>query len=223
MSAARTDSLTFLRVTRSSVSRVLWTVGVVTLIACSDRQGRVRTRRASPMETAIARDLTARFSTPVTVTCMTLVGVPIGCSGTLADGTKLTIVVESASKHEWAWRIDGRVVESKVVVAYVQEHLAAIGVAQTATCGPSAITVAKPGERIPCTLSGGGAAFVEVAPDGSTTLELDLDPASAAARSEIVTPDRDRGLTEQSKALETLEWESDGEEAVISDAGVPAD
>jgi hypothetical protein len=74
---------------------------------------------------------------------------------------------------------------------------------------------------VACTLSGGGAAFVQVAADGSTTLELALDKASAAARTELVTPERDRELTLQSKRLEDLEGESDGEEAVAGDGGVP--
>jgi hypothetical protein len=202
------------------VSRTAWIVSAMTVLGCSERQARENTRRASPVETAIARDLTARFGTSVTVTCRTLAGAPTGCSAKLADGTSMSIVMENASKDEWGWRIDGRVIESKTIAAYVQEQLATIGGKQTAACGPP-IAVVKAGDRIACALSGGGVAFVQIAPDGTTTLELDLDATSAAARAEPVTPERERELTTRSKALETLEWESDGEEQVPADAGVP--
>jgi hypothetical protein len=198
----------------------MWIVSALTVIGCSDRQSRERTGRASPVETAIARDLTARFGTSVSVSCKTLAGAPTGCTAKLADGTPLSITIENAGKDEWGWRIDGRVVESKAIVAYVQDQLATFGIKQTATCG-APIAIVKAGERIACTLSGGGAAFVQVAADGNTTLELELDAASAAARSELVTPERDRQLSDISKGLETLEGESDGEEAVPTDGGAP--
>ena len=64
-------------------------------------------------------------------------------------------------------------------------------------------------------------AFVQFAPDGTASLELALDPATAAARGEVVTPVRDRELTATSHALEPREGESDGEEEVAGDGGVP--
>jgi len=194
-------------------------VCLVTLLGCRDGQVGEGTRR-SPLETGIARDLTARFGTPVTVTCKMATGVPVACDGTLADGTQIPIAIDSASKNEWGWHVDGLVVEARDIVTYVEDELAALRLSHTVTCGPP-VHVVQAGDRIACTLSNGGAAFVEIAADGATTLELALDKQSAAARSELVTPDRDRALIEQSKALEVLEWESDGEEAVAADGGVP--
>jgi hypothetical protein len=186
----------------------------VTAAGCRDRPSREQAKR-SPLETAIARDLTARFGTPVTVICTAG-----ACTATLADKTTMPIVVDSASAGEWGWRIDGRVIEGKAIATYVEGVLAALKIRESVTCGPPH-QIVRPGERVSCTLSGGGAAFVQVAADGSTTLELALDKESAAARAELVTPDRDRELTIQSKRLEDLEGESDGEEAVATDGGVP--
>ena len=56
-------------------------------------------------------------------------------------------------------------------------------------------------------------------PDG--TVGVGLDAASAAARGEAVSPERDRELTAISKALENVEGASDGEEEVPADGGVP--
>jgi hypothetical protein len=193
-------------------------VCVLTASGCRDRQAR-RNAPRSPVETAIARDLTARFGTPVTVACTVAAGAPVACTATLADKTTMAISIENASKAEWGWRIDGRVIEGSAIATYVEGELAPLGIKDTVTCGPR-IQVLRAGERVSCTLSGGGAAFVHVAADGSTSLELALDKESAAARAELVTPERDQALTEQSKRLEALEGESVGEEAVPTDGGV---
>lgn len=202
-------------------------VGLLTLAACGDRQASERPM-PSPVETAIARDLTARFGTPVTARCLVLTVVPLKCTAKLGDGTELPIAIEH-TRSEWGWRVDGRVIETKPVVAFVQEHLAAIHVGQAVDCG-AAVQVVKPSERLVCKLAGGGAAFIAFAPDGDASIELALDPQSAAARTELTSSDRDRELTKQSSDLETLAGESDGEEAVDNrappaagsgDAGVP--
>jgi hypothetical protein len=195
-------------------------VCALTAVGCRDRHAREQAK-PSPLETAIARDLTARFGTSVTVACtIASAGAPMTCTASLADKTTMPIVLESASASEWAWRIDGRVIDGRAIAAHVEGELAALKISETVTCGPP-VQVVRPGDRVACTLSGGGAAFVQVAADGSTTLELALDKASAAARTELVTPERDRELTLQSKRLEDLEGESDGEEAVAGDGGVP--
>jgi hypothetical protein len=186
----------------------------VTASGCRDRSGGEAAKR-TPLETAIARDLTARFGTPVTVICTAG-----ACRATLADKTTMPIVVDSATAGAWDWRIDGRVVEGNAIATYVEGELAALKITETVTCGPP-VQVVRPGERVACTLWGGGAAFVPVDADGSTTLERALDKASAAGRAELVTPERDRELTEQSKRLEDLDGESDGEEAVATDGGLP--
>lgn len=193
-------------------------VCVVTLLGCSDSQVRERTR-SSPLETGIARDLTARFAMPVTVSCIAVGAIPITCTATLLDGTALPIVIENAGKDAWGWRVDGIVIESRAIVAHVEAELDALGVREGVTCGPR-IQVLRPGERVSCTLSGGGAAFVQVAADGTTVLEVALTAATAAARAELVTPAREDDLLRRSRELGRVTSESDGEEPV-ADGGVP--
>jgi hypothetical protein len=193
-------------------------VALLTLVACGDRKPSKGARK-SPLETAIARDLTARISEPVTASCAMVLGAPAKCEAALADGTKLPIEIANEGK-EWAWRVVGLVVETRPIATHIAATLADLKLAQQANCG-ARIAYVEPGGRLGCKLSGGGMAFVRFAPDGTTSLELDLDPASAAARGELVTPERDRELTGISKALEHLEGASDGEEEVPSDGGVP--
>jgi len=188
---------------------------VLALVACRDREA--SKVRQSPLETAIARDLTAKLAGPVTATCK-IVAVAATCEAVLADGTKLPIEVTSEGK-EWSWRVAGFVVETAPIVAYVDAVLADMKLAQTASCGPR-VAFVSPGERLGCKLSGGGMAFVQLGKDGDASLELDVDPASGSARGELVTPERDRELTAISRALEMLEGESDGEEEVVPDGGV---
>lgn len=194
-------------------------VGLVSLAACGDHTSRQPVRR-SPLETAIARDVTARLGVPVTASCTIVAGLPLHCEAALLDGTKLPIAIRSDGK-EWAWRVDGLLVDTVPVAAYLDATLADLHVAQHASCGARFVVV-QPGDRIGCKLSAGGMAFVRFLADGTTSLELDLDPASAAARGETVTPARDRELTAISRALETLEGESDGEEEVPGDGGLPS-
>jgi hypothetical protein len=191
----------------------------VSLAACGDHTSRQPPRR-SPLETAIARDVTARFGMPVTASCTVAAGIPVACEAALVDGTKLPIEIRSEGT-EWAWRVAGIVVDTAPVAAYLDATLGDLHVAQHASCGARYVVV-QPGDRIGCRLSAGGTAFVRVAADGTTSLELDLDPASAAARGEPVTPARDRELTSISRALETLEGESDGEEELPGDGGLPS-
>jgi len=193
-------------------------VSLLTLLACSDRQPSI-TRGPTPLETAIASDLSARFSTQVNVSCDVIVLYTIGCTAKLADGTELPIAIEHG-KTEYGWRVDGIVIDSKAIVSYVQDGLAAVHVTQAVDCGPP-VQVIKRGALIVCKLAGGGAAFVALAADGQASLELELDPAAAAARSELQSSDKDRELTTQSSELESLAGETDGEEEVVTDAGVP--
>lgn len=197
-------------------------VGLLTIAGCGDRQGPERVA-PSPVETEIARDLTARFGTPVTARCLLLTVVPLKCTAKLGDGTELPIAIEHA-RREWGWRVDGRVIETKTVVTFVQQHLANIHVTQAVDCG-APVQVIQPADRLVCKLAGGGAAFVAFAPDGEASIELALDPASAAARSELTSSDRDRELTKQSSELESSAGDSDGEDEVPAsssdDAGVP--
>lgn len=190
-------------------------VGALALCACRD--SKPSGAQKSPLETAIARDLTARLAMPIAVTCTTIASIG-KCEAVLLDGTKLPIDVTSEGK-EWAWRVDGFVVETAPIAAHVEAILGDLKVAEKASCG-SRIAYVAPGERLACKLSGGGIAFVRLADDGTTSLELVLDPASGSARGEHVTPERDRELTAISRALERLEGESDGEEEVPGDGGL---
>jgi hypothetical protein len=179
-------------------------VGLSTLACCGDRQPSEGARK-SPVETAIARDLTAKIGQPVTTTCLVVASVPTKCEAALADGTKVPIQIESAG-NEWAWKVGGLVVDTAPIVAHIRAALGELNVAQQVNCGGRTAFV-ETGSRLACKLSGGGTAFVGFRNDGTTSLELDLDAASAAARGELVTPERDRELTSISKALEALEGE----------------
>jgi hypothetical protein len=189
---------------------------VLTLVAC--REQKAPEVRKSPLETAIARELTAKLATPVTATC-DIVAIVAQCEAVLQDGLKLPIEVH-AEGGEWAWQVPGRVLETAPIVAYLDALLADLKLGQTAYCGARLAHVA-PGDRLGCMLSGGGMAFVEFGSDGAASLELDIDPASGSARGELVTPEREAELTAISKALELLEGESDGEEELVRDGGVP--
>lgn len=193
-------------------------VGLLTVIACGEPELR-HVPQGKPIETAISADLGARFGTSVTTRCLMLTVVPLKCTATLGDGTELPIAMDHA-RTEWRWHVDGVVIETAPIVAYVEEELAGIHVAQAVDCGRR-IQVIKRGDRVVCKLAGGGAAFVDIAPDGSTSLELALDAEIAEARTELTSADRDRELTKQSTDLERLAGQSDGEEAVAADAGVP--
>jgi hypothetical protein len=196
-------------------------VGLLALAGCGDRHGEVA-KKKSPLEAAIGRDLTAQFGVSVTASCAVMIGMTARCEAQLADGTKLPIAVNS-EKREWAWRVDGVVVEQAALTDFVSAALAEVRVDQKADCRP-AVHVVQPGARTTCKLSGGGLAFVQITADGAARLELELDPASAAARGEPVTPERDRELITISKDLEGRAGATDGEEEVTGDAGVgPSD
>jgi hypothetical protein len=176
-------------------------VSVLTIAACSDREPREAPPRELPLETRIARELTAKLGVPVTTRCAVVGGTPIACHAVLADGTPLPIAIAAGS-----WQIPGHVIATAPIQSYVQGVLHDLGVAQQATCGPAVRRLA-PGERIACSLSGGGEAFVEIARDGALAVELDLDPAAAAARTH---GESDAELVRRSRALDR---EGDADEA----------
>ncbi len=191
---------------------------MLTIVACGDKKPSEGARK-SPLETAIARDLTARIGQPVSATCVMVAGLPKTCEAALADGTKLPIELSNEGK-EWGWKVGGLVVDTAPITAHITAALGDLHVAQQVNCGARTAFV-ETGGRLACKLSGGGTAFVRFAEGGTTSLEIELDAASAAARGEPVTPERDRELTSISKALEALEGESDGEEEATVDGGVP--
>lgn len=187
--------------------------------SCGDQKPS-ETRRRSPLETGIARDLTERLKVPVSASCTLIAGMASKCEASLGDGTKIPIEVKS-DKKDWAWRVVGLVVEENDIANHVKTALSDLHVDQRVDCAP-AIHVVNAGDRIACKLSGGGLAFLQIAADGSATLELALEPSAATARGELVTPEKDRQLVDVSKSLESREGQSDGEEEVPSDAGTVA-
>jgi hypothetical protein len=192
-------------------------VGLLALVACGDRRADVGAKK-SPLEIAIAHDLTARFGVTVNADCAVLVGMNAQCEASLADGTKLPISVKG-ERGDWVWHVSGVVVEQPALTEFVAAALAEIHVDQKVDCTP-AVHVVQPGERTTCKLSGGGLAFVQIAADGNAKLELELDAQAARARGEPVTPERDRELIKISKDLEGRAGASDGEEEVTGDGGV---
>jgi len=171
---------------------VRWVAALV-LVGCG--RGEPATEGPLPVESAIAHELTARFHAPVTARCTVVAGVPVACRAAL-DGVQLPVAVAGR-----AWRLVGRFVETAPIAAYVQGVLADLGVTQHASCGPRVQTL-MPGARVVCTLSSGGAAFVDVARDGSLALELALDRSAASARGEDTTADRERDLERRSRELD---------------------
>jgi hypothetical protein len=186
-------------------------VGLITLASCSERATGVSTR-AAPLETGIARELTLRFGQPVTTRCTFVAGIPAACEAHLADRTRLPLAITSDGDG-WLWRVAGRVIEVRPLAAHVDAELAELGLPYTATCGDGLQVVAA-GGRISCKLSNGGAAYLDILADGTTSLELALDPDSARARGEPVTPEQESDLERRSRALERLAGESDGEDEV---------
>jgi hypothetical protein len=148
------------------------------LVACSaDGAG---PPASPPLDTVLARELTARFGVPVTVRCSVF---GVRCRAELGDGSELAMIV-AASGGAWEWRSEGTAIDTAPLAAYVDGVLADLGVASTARCGPR---IART-RRITCQLSGGGAAFLAVRPDGQLGLELALGPAVAAVRAVAFDP-----------------------------------
>ncbi|CAN5905849.1 hypothetical protein BH11MYX3_BH11MYX3_18410 [soil metagenome] len=145
------------------------------------------------------------------------------CAAKLPDGTVLPIDLRW-TKGGWDWRVRGRVITTEQLESYLRDEVADLGAPQGVRCAPRvrAITV---GERIECWLAHGGKAFVTVRADGSTSVEVDLDAASANARSEVVTPEREQELERTSRVLARMadDEENDDGSAASPDAGVARD
>lgn len=167
---------------------------LLALGACGD-SGNALAPPPLPLETTIARALTARVHTPVIARCAQVAGVPVMCEAVLADGFAVPIALERDGTHT-RWRIPRPFIDTTAIAAYVDSALAELGVAQRATCG-RAIDRVPPGERLACHLSGGGVAFVDLG--DRVKLELALDPETAAIRT-IAAPDDD--LLRRSRALD---------------------
>jgi hypothetical protein len=158
------------------------------VVACRDRAVDAPLPR-SPVETAIARDLTARFGVSAEVRCIVIAGVA-GCRASV-DGVRVPVVVEN-HRGEWKWSVDGAAIATAPIAARVRDELADLGVVQSVDCGKAVVV----GTRVTCALGGGGAAFASVARDGRVSLEIAIDPAAAGVRREVA-----QDLTKTSQAL----------------------
>ena len=163
--------------------------------------------QSSPLETAIARELTARIGTAASTRCVIVLGVA-SCRASV-DGVVVAVVVEN-HRGEWVWWVEGGVVPTAPIAARVRDELGDLGVTQTVNCGKA---IAK-GPRVTCSLSGGGAAFATIAKDGSVTLELAIDPAAAGVRSESPSD-----LTQRSRSLERSAGDEEDEDTAPADGG----
>ncbi len=168
--------------------------------ACGDRGAPTGVAPpSSSLERAIAGDLSARVGAPVDVRCIELIGVPLGCMIAMPDGSALPVALHDAGSA-WRWSIDGRLVSAAPIEAYVRDVVRDLGAAQSVTCG-AALRRLPAGERVACHLERGGAAFVAVGSDGALRVEVQLDPAAAAARDEPETGAHDRALDGLSRGL----------------------
>lgn len=167
---------------------------------------------SSSLERAIDVALTQRLGIAVRTHCL---GYLPRCAAVLPDGDTLPIAVTTTTGST-TWHVDGLLVTTDQLEAYLRDELADLGAPQTARCAPR-IRLLAANARIECRLQHGGAGFVTVHADGTFALELVLDPAAATARSEPITPARDQELTTTSHALAA------GDEVGEGDGQPPAD
>lgn len=173
-------------------SRTALAYAYALVLACGDREA-PPAARASPLEVAIAAQLGEQLGGPATVACDALV-----CRATLADGSAWPVEVQVVDGG-WAWRIAG-LVATAPLEPYLRATLADLGVGQGVRCAPRLHRLGADAP-VACALEHGGVALVTIAADGSTAIELDLDREAGEARSEAVSPARERELLELSHAL----------------------
>jgi hypothetical protein len=188
------------------VSRAAWFGATLAtmLVACADNRAAPAPGGPSKLEASIATALGARLGAPIVAHCLW----PLpACFARLPDGNALQLSVRETDSS-WTWRVDGLLVSAAPLEAYIHDEADALGITTDVHCGPRLRRIA-PRDRIECRLANGGAAWLTVRTDGSTQLELAIDAAAAAARGEVVTPDRERALSSQSHALEPIDEADD--------------
>ena len=183
-------------------ARLTWFAVVVACGGGEDRSDLAPTE----LEATISSQLGARARHPIHVRCSMA---PPRCVGTTLTGHVLPIAL-GVDRGAWTWRVEGLFVRADEVEVLVHGALDEIGVTRTVDCGPR-LRVLPPDERVECVLSERGRAFVVVHGDGSTALELVLDPAAAAARATEGSPAEEQSLEAASHALEAGD-EADAEE-----------
>ena len=173
---------------------------MIFLAACGSREHAHAT--APPITDAIARDVSARLALPATVSCDYLLGMPTACRAG-AGGATIPIEI-TLHDRAWDWRFDGVVISTQPIAKYIRAMLGTHDLALEVSCAPDIRRVTD--EPIECTV-GPGKAFVTLRADGSVAdVELELDPAAAAARSIPMAADE---LEKLSKELKTTEDEAD--------------
>lgn len=183
---------------------------VVAAIAC----GGDHTPAATPVERAIAAALTQRLGVPVGASCTAT-----SC-GALTVGGVLIPITLTAAAGEVEWRVDGLLVTTDALEAYVAEEISELGAAQRVICGARIHRLVE-GDRIACELERGGRVYATIHADGGFSLETLLDPEIVRLRDELVSPELEAELVRASRALETgADAETDSEED--SDDSAPA-
>ena len=177
------------------------TLFVLATAACSGERAERQTRDSTRAEASIEHALGERVGARLLVRCVWL---PPRCRAYLPDGSDLALRV-FAEHRAVMWSVDGVLVVADEIEAYLRETLAEMGVPQVARCGVR-IRVIGTGDRIECALQNGGKAFAVANADGSTAIEIVLDPAAGAARTELV---RDDELQRMSEKLEHGDDEAD--------------
>lgn len=137
-----------------------------------------------------------RVRVPLRVVC---VWIPPSCRATLPDRSTLALRV-GGKDGALTWRLDGGLVLADDIEAYLRDVLEDLGKPQVARCGQR-VRSARPDDRIECQLQNGGKAFVLVHADGSTSIEILLDPVAGDARAEVLTIEREQSLLEMSRKL----------------------
>lgn len=178
---------------------------LIVTLACSSGQSGAPGRESSRVEAAIEQELGARVGVPLRVRC---VWIAPSCRATLPDGSHLPLAV-GVRDGELVWRLDGALVLADDIEAYLRDALVDLGAPQVARCGARIRTIAV-GDRVQCQLQQGGKAFVMVNADGTTSMEIALDPVAGEARAEPVSIEREESLLDMSRKLESAE-EGDGE------------
>ena len=182
---------------RSVVGRVATLIISVTAVSCGSDHTASQPRDSSRIEAAIEKDLSVRVGVPLRVRC---VWIPPGCRATLPDGSKLPLRIGGAN-GALTWRLDGALVLADDIEAYLRDVLVDLDKPQVVRCGERIRSVAA-GDRVQCQLQYGGKAFVDVHADGSTTVEIQLEPVAGDARAEVLTIEREQSLLEMSRKLE---------------------
>ncbi len=148
--------------------------GAVLAAACGAPDSRDRPALAAAIEVTLAD----RFGQRVRARCLGLVDV---CVADLADGPTLPIVTARDPQGAWVWAVDGLVIDTAPLTAYLTAEVGALGAPQPVACGPR-IRRAIAGDRLACALGGGGVAFATVRADGQTSIEIEFEPAVAHLR-----------------------------------------